>query len=137
MIRSAGIVVVRNTEEEWKYLFLRAYRYWDFPKGKVEEGESSIEAAIRETKEESGLINLDFKWGNNLYAETEPYGKKKKIARYYVAETVEEVVTLSYNEEIGKPEHNEYRWVAYEELKELACPRVKKVAKWARKIIEA
>lgn len=135
MIRSAGIVVVRKAKSGWKYLLLRAYSYWDFPKGKAEEGEELIKAALRETEEEADITNYDFKWGE-VYTETEPYGKKKKIVRYYVAETVQKEVVLRYNPEIGKPEHNEYRWVKFKELKKLASPRILKVAEWAREIVE-
>jgi len=135
MIRSSGIVIVRKLNSRWQYLFLRAYHYWDFPKGKVEEGEELIETAVRETREESGITDLAFNWGN-VFTETDPYGKKKKIARYYLAETTQEKVTLNYNEELGKPEHNEYRWIQFGALKKLACPRILQVAKWAKTIIE-
>ena len=33
---SAGVVVVRQTDSGWRFLMLRAYRNWDFPKGLVE-----------------------------------------------------------------------------------------------------
>ena len=135
MVRSAGIVVVRKTKSGWKYLFLRAFSYWDFPKGRVEDGEQTLDAAFRETEEETDLVDLDLRWGE-IYIDTEPYGKKKKVARYYIAETVDKVVTMGINDEIGKPEHDEYRWVKYKELKELAGPRIRKVAKWAKKVIQ-
>ncbi|NIR58308.1 MAG: NUDIX hydrolase, partial [Gammaproteobacteria bacterium] len=32
---SAGVVVVRTDRDGPRYLLLRAYRYWDFPKGEV------------------------------------------------------------------------------------------------------
>ena len=54
MILSAGIVVVRKEKQEWKYLFLRAYRNWDFPKGLVEPSEDPIDTAKREVQEEAG-----------------------------------------------------------------------------------
>jgi 8-oxo-dGTP pyrophosphatase MutT (NUDIX family) len=135
MIRSAGIVVVRKTKLGWKFLLLRAYSYWDFPKGKAEEGEALIETALRETEEESGVVDLDFCWGKS-YKETEPYGKKKKIARYYIAKTKQKKITLNFNEELGRPEHNEYRWVKFKELEKLASPRILKIAQWANEILE-
>ena len=36
---SAGAVIVRGHGEARRYLILRAYRNWDFPKGRVEPGE--------------------------------------------------------------------------------------------------
>ena len=36
---SSGVVVVSLVQRKLKYLLLRAYRNWDFPKGLVEAGE--------------------------------------------------------------------------------------------------
>jgi len=48
MILSAGIVLVRQEEGEWRYLFLRAFRNWDFLKGVAEPGEDPLDTAKRE-----------------------------------------------------------------------------------------
>ena len=49
---SAGFVVFRKTEEGLKFLLLyHGHNYWNFPKGKIESEERSLEAAFRETKE--------------------------------------------------------------------------------------
>jgi bis(5'-nucleosidyl)-tetraphosphatase len=132
---SAGVVVVRKEGEVWKFLFLRAYKNWDFPKGLVEGGEDPLETAKREVSEEAGIDNLRFRWGN-VFKETEPYrGAGKKIARYYVAETAQATVTFSINPEIGKPEHHEYRWLSYEKVKALAPRRLLPIIDWANRII--
>ena len=39
---AAGAVVVRPAGREWRYLVLRAYRNWDFPKGLVEPDEAPL-----------------------------------------------------------------------------------------------
>jgi len=69
MIVSAGVIVVRKQAGNWQYLFLRAFRNWDFPKGEMEPGESFLEAAVRETREETGITELDFSWGE-VFKET-------------------------------------------------------------------
>jgi bis(5'-nucleosidyl)-tetraphosphatase len=130
---SAGIIIVKKNDTEWKYLLLRAFSYWDFPKGIVESGESPVEAARREVKEETTLNNLDFRWGYD-YRETEPYNRGK-VARYYIAETKDSHVSLPVNPHIGRPEHDEYRWVSYEEAVSLVAPRVRPALEWARGII--
>src|SRR5690606_2169281 len=66
---SAGVVVVRDTPEGWRYLLLRAFTHWDFPKGMVEPGEDPLSAAVREVKEETLIEDLDFAWGHD-YIET-------------------------------------------------------------------
>ena len=59
----AGIVIVREFSDGWKVLGLKLYGKYDLPKGKLDQNESTIEAAIRETREESNITQLDFKWG--------------------------------------------------------------------------
>ncbi len=134
MILSAGMVIVRKEAGEWKFLFLRAYRLWDFPKGEVEEGEDPLETAKREAKEEAGISELHFRW-EPVFKETEPYRGGKKIARYYIAETTQSEVTLSVNPELGRPEHHEYQWLSHEEMKKLAPERLFPVIEWAHKTV--
>jgi 8-oxo-dGTP pyrophosphatase MutT (NUDIX family) len=134
MILSAGIVVVRKEEKAWKYLFLRAFRNWDFPKGIVEESENALDTAIREVSEEAGIGDLKFHWGEG-FKETEPYNRATKIARYYIAATSQSTVSFSINPAIGKPEHHEYRWLSYEELRVLAPARLHPIIGWAHRLI--
>jgi bis(5'-nucleosidyl)-tetraphosphatase len=131
--RSAGVVIVRKKGRGWVYLLLRAYDYWDFPKGKPEEGEDLLAAARREVQEETGITDLHFRWGHN-YTETEPY-KEGKVARYYVAESDQEKVVLGINPELGRAEHHEFRWMTYEGAFPFLVPRVQKVLDWARSVV--
>jgi bis(5'-nucleosidyl)-tetraphosphatase len=132
-ILSAGVVVVRRINDQWHYLLLRVYDYWDFPKGQVEPGEDPLAAAIRETEEETTLTGLGFRWGHG-FVETEPYGKNK-IARYYIAESKEGDVDLPVSAELGKPEHDEFRWLDYNSARPLLVPRVQAVLDWAGEIL--
>ncbi len=127
---SAGVVVVRDTPDGWRFLLLRAFNHWDFPKGMVEPGEEPLAAAIREVREESLIIDLEFLWGEE-YTETGPYSRGK-VARYYLARTNTVAVTLPIIEELGRPEHNEYRWVGYGAALKLISPRIEPVLEWAR-----
>jgi 8-oxo-dGTP pyrophosphatase MutT (NUDIX family) len=126
---SAGVVVARETPEGWRFLLLRAFNHWDFPKGMVEAGEEPLMAAIREVREESLIADLQFDWGQE-FMETGPYSRGK-VARYYVAKTHTAAVTLTVIEELGRPEHNEYRWVDYETARKFVSPRVLPVLQWA------
>jgi bis(5'-nucleosidyl)-tetraphosphatase len=132
-VLSAGAVIVRRFDDQYRYLLLRVRDYWDFPKGIVEPGEDPLAAAIRETEEETTLTNLDFRWGR-AYIETEPYGKNK-IARYYLAESKTGEVNLPVSAELGHPEHEEFRWMEYDASRVLLVPRVLAVLEWAGKII--
>lgn len=132
---SAGIVVAREQDNNWSYLFLRAFRNWDFPKGEVEPGETALETAIRETREETGITELHFHWGES-FKETEPYNRGMKVARYYLARTTADRVVFAVNPQIGAPEHHEYRWLSGAELEKLAPPRLLPVIRWARGRVE-
>jgi 8-oxo-dGTP pyrophosphatase MutT (NUDIX family) len=126
---SAGVVVVRSAHEAWLFLMLRAYRNWDFPKGLVEPGEEPLAAARREVQEETLIEELEFTWGEQ-FRETAPYSHKK-VARYYVAQTEVETVTLPVRPELGRAEHNEWRWVTFEQGLALCSPRLDPVLRWA------
>jgi len=127
---SAGVVVVRDTPEGRRYLLLRAYKHWDFPKGMVEADETPLDAARREVAEETGIHSLDFVWGE-VYRETAPYARGK-VARYYLARTGESEVSLTPNPQTGIHEHMEYRWVDVGEALALVTPRVKHIIDWAQ-----
>lgn len=127
---SAGVVVVRPNGKEWRYLLLRVFRNWDFPKGGVESGESPLQAALREVEEETGLSALDFRWGE-LYCETQPYSAGK-VARYYLALSQAGSVHLPINPELGRPEHHEFRWCGAGTAGRLLPERLKPVLTWAQ-----
>ena len=129
---SAGIILIRHTNNGCFYLVLRAYSYWDFPKGEVEAGEQPLAAAIRETTEETGIEQLEFRWQDEFY-ETPPYAGGK-VARYYIAETQESRVVLGINPELGRPEHHEFRWVSYSEARSLLNDRVRGALQWAQQL---
>ncbi len=130
---SSGVVVVSVVARKLSFLLLRAYRNWDFPKGLVEPGESPIDAAIREVREETTLDDISFDWGM-VYMETGPYNKGK-IARYYIARSKETHIHLPINPELGTPEHHEARWMAYERALAMVSPRLEPVIRWAYGVV--
>lgn len=127
-VLSAGVVVVRRVGDEWRVLLLRAYNYWDCPKGLVEPGEDPLATARREVLEETGIDDLAFHWGEE-YCETPPYSKNK-VARYFIAETAHAEVKLPVNPALGMPEHHEYRWLEFAAARRLTVPRVSEVLTW-------
>jgi bis(5'-nucleosidyl)-tetraphosphatase len=129
-VLSAGIVPVRLLPGGPRLLLLRAYRYWDFPKGETNPGEGPLATACREFSEETGLPGPDFRWGE-VYIETEPYARGK-IARYYIAVAPHGEVTLPVNPALGRPEHQEYRWVTPSQAHCLLNARLRRVLDWAR-----
>jgi bis(5'-nucleosidyl)-tetraphosphatase len=132
---SAGVVVVRRFPEGWRCLVLRAYRNWDFPKGLVEADEAPRAAAQREVWEETSIADLRFDWGEE-YKETLPYAGRK-VARYYIAESPADAVVLPHSEELGRPEHDEFRWVSFDDAEDVLPPRLAIVLDWARALVES
>jgi bis(5'-nucleosidyl)-tetraphosphatase len=130
---SAGVVVVRQAEEGWRFLLLRAFNHWDFPKGMVEPGEEPLAAAVREVREESLIDDLEFTWGAPS-PRTGPYSRGK-VACYYIAQTRTAGVSLPVNPELGRPEHSEFRWVDYDGAVRLVSPRVRPVLQWAAQVM--
>jgi bis(5'-nucleosidyl)-tetraphosphatase len=128
-VLSAGVVVVRDFPTPRRYLLLRAYRYWDFPKGLVEAPELPLQAALRELAEETGLRDTELRWGEQ-YRETEAYGHGK-VARYYLAACEHGDVYLPVNPELGRPEHHEFRWLDYGSARQLLVPRLQPILAWA------
>jgi 8-oxo-dGTP pyrophosphatase MutT (NUDIX family) len=127
---SCGVIPARFAWGEWQVLVLRAYKNWDFPKGMVNPNEDPLDAAKRETEEETGITDLEFVFGED-FKETVPYAGNK-VARYYVAETRMEQITLPVSKELGRPEHDEWRWVTCDEAEDLLPPRLTHVLEWVR-----
>jgi 8-oxo-dGTP pyrophosphatase MutT (NUDIX family) len=130
---SAGVIPARRTPDGWKLLILRAYRKWDFPKGRIDPGEEPLAAAKREAAEEAALTDLELPFGE-IYRDTAPYAGGK-IARYYLAVTGQQRITLPVSPELGRPEHHEGRWVSLDEAARLLPPRLQPVLSWVREVL--
>jgi bis(5'-nucleosidyl)-tetraphosphatase len=77
---------------------------------------------------------LRFNWGD-AYKETLPYAGGK-VARYYLAESLSDAVKLPVSEELGRPEHDEFRWVSFDGAEDILPPRLAIVLDWARQLVE-
>lgn len=106
-IRAAGFVLYRAGRNHHLYLTLRNARHGDvgLPKGKAKHGEGSLEAALRETEEETGLAP-DRIAANHWFrrAVTYPLKGVEKEVVYLLARTDEETIALS-------PEHESCAWL--------------------------
>ncbi|HEV7820080.1 MAG TPA: NUDIX domain-containing protein [Burkholderiales bacterium] len=127
--RKAGVIVLRPAAREWRCLLLRAYRNWGFPKGQIEPGETPLQAAVRETAEETAITDLDFCWGD-MHIDTIPRAGHK-TSRYYIAVSPAGRVHLPVSPELGRPEHHEFRWVAIGTAHLLLGVPLQPVIRWA------
>ena len=127
MIQSAGVVVVDWNLSEPTVLCVRAYRNWDFPKGKVDPGESLVQAAVRELMEETSIVvGADAQLtGAKAPSVTYGRGNKTKTATYFLADrTSGKKPYLPVSAELGRPENDEYRWVPVSQLVSLMPARL-------------
>ena len=107
---SAGIVLFRK--EESKILFLLLHYpsgHWDFVKGKMEQGESTHQTAVRETKEDTGITDITFienfeEWIQYNFKYQGELVQKKVV--FFLAETKTKEVKISH-------EHSGYTWMDY------------------------
>lgn len=83
IIRAAGCVVYRDGTSGPEVLVVHRPRYddWDLPKGKREPGESDLECAVRETKEESGYEGAIER---ELASDTYRVRGRDKLVRWYL-----------------------------------------------------
>ena len=111
---SAGILVYRKTVEGPKFLLLyHGHDYWNFAKGKIENEEKNFEAAVRETREETGLTTRDLRFVRNFKTYERFTFRRNgktiyKTVIFYMAETNEPRIRIS-------KEHQGYGWFLYKE----------------------
>ena len=108
---SAGAVLYGYfTNSERKFLLLHyTSGHWDFPKGHIEEGETDVEAVIREVFEETGISDLRLIEGfiQHVYYNYRRDGNlvQKKVS-FYLAQTLTRNIKLS-------TEHQDFLWAEY------------------------
>ncbi len=108
--KSAGTVLFTQESSENLFLLLNyPGGHWDFVKGKIENDESPEQTVIRETKEETGITDIDFIKG---FKENIEYSFKfdgdivQKEVVFFLAKTNTKKIELSY-------EHLDYVWLDF------------------------
>lgn len=124
-IKAAG-GLVRN--EENRYLFIFRKGKWDLPKGKIDAGEKTKQAAVREVEEECGIkISKLGEKACNTYHAYEMFGQLilKKTSWFYMQANGQTKLVPQLEEDI-----TEARWIAPGDLdpvKQNTYPLIKEV----------
>lgn len=96
-----GKILLTQRSSNDKLLALK----WEFPGGKIEEGESEKNCLIREIKEE---LNLDINVKSFFFKNTHNYGEKEIELNFFICEIKKGNLKLNV--------HNDFCWVTKEEL---------------------
>lgn len=112
--KSCGAVVFYNGKSNTRILLVKNNngRYWSFPKGHIEIGESEKETAVREIKEETSL-EVEIKDGFREVSDYCPFGKIRKHVVFFLAQAFTDNVRIQ-EEEIA-----EYVWVDLQQARKL------------------
>ncbi|MGC8586045.1 MAG: uracil-DNA glycosylase family protein [Candidatus Micrarchaeia archaeon] len=111
IVKDAGILIYKYEKGKRHFLFLRKGKHFDLPKGHAKRNETCEDAALRETKEETGIE-----------AKLVPHFEHDIIFRYkikgrqitthicvYLAQVRQEEIKLSR-------EHSGFAWLTFEEI---------------------
>ena len=111
-IAAAGGVLIRDGEAGREVVVIHRPKYmdWSLPKGKLEEGESWLEAALREVEEETGYrCEASIELPRVSYLDRKG---RRKLVRYWLMRPLE-------GEFVPHGEVDELRWLARGEAEEL------------------
>ncbi|PIO71332.1 putative Bis(5'-nucleosyl)-tetraphosphatase [Teladorsagia circumcincta] len=118
VVRAAGLVVFRRISDRVEFLLLQASYspyHWTPPKGHVDPGEDEWVAALRETKEEAGILQEQLKIYEDCH-ETLRYevkGKPKTVKYWLALLKNPDDVKLSH-------EHQMWKWAELDEAIKIA-----------------
>ena len=109
-VRVVDCYVYRKTDNGIVFLLMKRnlnkiYEHlWQGVAGKIEEGETSSEAAIRELKEETGLSPVNMFVADHVSKFYEVHGDRINLVPVFGIEVDSEIINLS-------EEHISYKWV--------------------------
>jgi len=128
---SAGIILINDNKD---FLLLNyPSKHWDFVKGKMEEGETEYETALRETNEETGINDVKFVDGFReeieYYFRAENQDIHKKVI-FFLGKTKTTDVVLSH-------EHLDYIWLSFDNaLDKITYENAKNLLKKSKEFLD-
>jgi bis(5'-nucleosidyl)-tetraphosphatase len=122
--QSYGVVPLYRDRDEWKVLLIeqisyrgRQDRFWTFPKGHAEPGETPEVAALRELAEETGITNVTLEQAETFmmtYTFVHEGTTIQKNVFFYLGYVTDSATTVTHPDEIAA-----VRWCTLEEAKQL------------------
>ena len=130
---SAGIILFNDNKSRQFLLLNYPSKHWDFVKGKMENGETTYETALRETKEETGISDVEFLDGFEeeieYYFRAENQDIHKKVI-FFLGKTKTLDIILSH-------EHLDFIWLNYDNaLNKITYDNAKNLLKKSKKFLD-
>ena len=124
---SCGVIVL-NPQHELLLCHVTGQHHWDLPKGGIDSGESPRQAALRETREETGLrLDADALLDLGPF----PYTTKKNLHLFACLIARIDLGKLRCESHYADrftgrmlPEMDDYGWCAFERLHTLCTPKM-------------
>ena len=133
--KSCGALVYRVTPNGQKELLFIKHRHgthWSFPKGHMEEGETEVQTALREVKEETGL-DIDLEGDFRQSVEYYPKPNVKKQVIYFIGFTLNEAALRPQEEEVSELQwmeiHKAYDAVTFRNDKNLITKAIEYISR--------
>lgn len=127
---SAGFLLVKHDVDGPRVLCLRLYGSYDLPKGRVEEDETTFNAALRETQEEAGISKIEFPYGHESI--TLKNHKKQKLVTLFLGST-SDVPKIVPNPVTGIIEHHAVAWLTLDDAEKKLYPYLRPSIAWLKK----
>jgi 8-oxo-dGTP pyrophosphatase MutT (NUDIX family) len=127
---SCGILIL-SAQRELLLCHVTGQDHWDLPKGGIHDDESPLQAALRETREETGL---DLALQSLHELGRFDYRPKKDLHLFAALMPCFDVATLSCESHFSQagtgrrlPEMDGYGWFGFERIGELCTPKMASV----------
>jgi 8-oxo-dGTP pyrophosphatase MutT (NUDIX family) len=112
-IKSCGFLIIRG-EPIREFLLMRHADRWDLPKGHVDAGESEMQCALRELREETGILGTDIEVLDGFRFTTHYQVRGKRDGRTYDKTLVVFLARLKRDVTISVTEHPGYQWFPWQ-----------------------
>lgn len=121
-IQAAGVIAYRYNNDTLEFLLVQhRHGHWEFPKGKLDTGETERQAAIRELAEEAG-VTCEL---HDVFHETISYTFFDRYTNQHVDKQVHFFlgVIAEGQHVIISDEHTDSIWLTYEQAQEYLSHR--------------